>query len=99
VPPWKGNEMSIEIITKEKEDTAWDKRITFTYEGETYSVLLHWDSYDGYDLNFLDGRRFISSPDWAIEWEENQQYGAESLEYTLDSLTEVTFTDDKEQIK
>ena len=89
--------MSIEIITKEKEDTAWDKRITFTHGGETYSVLLHWDSYDGYDLNFLDGRKFISHPKWANDWEDSQQYGTDSLEYTLDSLTEVSFTSDKGQ--
>jgi hypothetical protein len=80
--------MNIEIITKEKEDTAWDKRISFTYAGETYNVLLHWDSYDGYDLNFLEGRNFIPHPEWANDWEDSQQYGAESLEYTLDSLTE-----------
>ena len=76
--------MNIEIKTSSKENTAWDKRITFTHEGETYEVLLHWDNNDGYSLYFFDQ----VSPDWADEWEDNQQYGAESLEYVLDSLTE-----------
>jgi len=80
------SEITIKGITKE--DTAYDKRITFEREGVEYSVLLHWDSYDGYDLQFLDGRKFISDPEWASEWQDSQQYGEESLEYTLDSMTE-----------
>jgi hypothetical protein len=50
-------------------------------------VLLHWDSYDGYELNFLDGGTFIPNPEWASEWQENPQY-EESLECTLDGLTD-----------
>jgi hypothetical protein len=86
--------MSITIKGITKEETAWDKRITFEREGVEYSVLLHWDSYEGYDLNFLDGEhsfaRFIPNPKWVNEWQDSQQYGAESLEYTLDGLTEET---------
>jgi hypothetical protein len=80
--------MEIKIQKVSKEETAWDKRITFERDGVEYSVLLHWDSYDGYELNFLDDRRFIPHPDWVNEWQDFQQYGAESLEYTLDCLTE-----------
>jgi hypothetical protein len=84
--------MSIIIKGITKEDTAWDKNITFEREGVEYRVLLHWDSYDGYDLNFLDNEhsfaRFIPNPEWVNEWQDSQQYGAESLEYTLDCLTE-----------
>jgi hypothetical protein len=78
--------MEIKGVTKEQ--TAYDKRITFEREGVEYSVLLHWDSYDGYELHFLDGRNFIADPEWAVQWQDSQQYGEESLEYTLDSLTE-----------
>ena len=78
----------IEIKGITKEETAYDKRITFEREGVEYSVLLHWDSYDGYELNFLDGRAFIPDPEWASEWQDFQQYGQESLEYTLDGLTD-----------
>ena len=82
--------MSITIKGITKEETAWDKRITFEREGVEYSVLLHWDSYEGYNLNFLDGKSFIPNPEWVGEWQDSQQYGAESLEYTLDGLTEET---------
>jgi hypothetical protein len=77
--------MKLEVKGITKEDTAWDKRITFEREGVEYSVLLHWDSYDGYDLNFLDGRNFIPDPEWVSEWQDT---GAESLEYILDGLTD-----------
>lgn len=80
--------MEIKIQKSSKEETAWDKEITFEREGVEYKVLLHWDSYDGYELNFLDDRRFIPNPDWVNDWQDSQQYGAESLEYTLDCLTE-----------
>jgi 2,4-dienoyl-CoA reductase-like NADH-dependent reductase (Old Yellow Enzyme family) len=49
---------------------------------------LRWDSYDGYDLQFLDGRKFIADPEWVSEWQEDEQSGAESLEYILDGLTD-----------
>jgi len=74
--------MSIKIESITKEDTAYDKEITFTYEGESYSVLLHWDNCDGYDLTFLD----TVSPDWADNWEDNND--GESLAYVLDGLTD-----------
>ena len=82
--------MEIKIQKSSKEETAWDKETTFEREGVEYKVLLHWDSYDGYELNFLDDRRFIPNPDWVNDWQDSQQYGAESLEYTLDCLTEKT---------
>lgn len=80
--------MEIEVQSASKEETAFDKRITFERDGVEYSVLLHWDAYDGYDLKFLDGRNFIPAPSWVTEWEESQQFGAESFEYFIDSLSE-----------
>jgi hypothetical protein len=76
--------MSIEIKGITKEETAYDKEITFTYEGEEYAVRLHWDKWDGYDLTFND----IEEPEWVSKWHDSQQYGEESLEYTLDGLTD-----------
>jgi hypothetical protein len=76
--------MSIEIKGVTKEEVAFDKYIQFTYEGESYSVLLHWDKWDGYDLTFIE----VAEPKWVSEWEDSQQYGGESLEYTLDGLTD-----------
>ena len=80
--------MSIVIKVVTKEDTAYDKRIIFEREGVEHSVLLHWDTYGGYDLQFLDGKNYIADPDWVSEWQEAEQSGAESLEYILDGLTD-----------
>jgi hypothetical protein len=73
--------MSITIKGVTKQDTAYDKRITFQREGVEYSALLHWDSYDGYYLSF-DG----IDPDWASEWDEGKE--GDSLESILDQLTD-----------
>jgi len=77
------SEITIKGITKE--DTGWTKEITLEREGETYLVTLYWSSSDGYDLVF---NNLISYPDWVNEWQDAQLYGEESLEYTLDSMTE-----------
>ena len=81
--------MSIEISTVSKEDTAYDKRITFTYKDKEYRVLLHWDAYEGFDLMFLEenGRTFTSTPEWAVDWDEEEHDG-NSLEYCLDELSD-----------
>lgn len=79
------SEITIKGITKE--DTAWRKEITFEREGKTYTATLYWSAYDGYDLDFKDGRKFIPDPEWVSEWQDSTE-GAESLEYMLDSLTE-----------
>ena len=80
--------MSITVKHITKEETAWDKRITFEREGVEYSVLLHWDAYDGFELHFLlEGRAFTTTPQWAIEWDEVEGEG-EHLEYSLDALTD-----------
>jgi hypothetical protein len=73
--------MSIKIETIAKEETAFDKYVQFTYEGESYSALLHWDKWDGYDLTFTE----IDEPEWAINWEDSND---ESLAFTLDGLTD-----------
>ena len=80
--------MSIEINGVTKEDTAYDKWVHFTYEGEQYHALLHWDMYDGFDLAFTDAVRtanWVKSPDWVWDWEGENE---ESLEFTLDQLTD-----------
>lgn len=80
--------MNLDIITSDETTTSTIKHITFTHEGNPYRVLLFWDTNEGYNLQFIDGEgAWISAPDWVTKWEESQQYGAESLEYTLDSLS------------
>lgn len=81
--------MSLTIKSVTKQDTAYDKRITFEREGVEYSTLLHWDSYDGYDLSFADRQGYYTSshtPDWAIEWDEDKE--GDTLESILDRLTD-----------
>jgi hypothetical protein len=77
-----------EITIKEasKEVTGWMKEITFERKGETYIATLYWDFYKGYDITFHN--KTNKTPEWVYEWQDSQQYGAESLEYTLDCLTE-----------
>jgi hypothetical protein len=78
------SEITIKGITKE--DTGWTKEITFEREGKTYLATLYWSNSDGYDLVFKN--KTNQTPKWVEEWEDSQQYGEESLEYTLDCLTE-----------
>ena len=81
--------MNITIKGVTKEDTAYDKRITFEREGVEHSVLLHWDNYDGYDLQFLEGKSYIADPEWVSEWQEKaEEENTESLEGILDGLTD-----------
>ena len=73
-----------------KEDTAYDKWILFTYKGEEYNILLHWDKFDGFDIHFTDPIRsanWVDTPSWATDWEEGEGKG-DSLAYTLDCLSD-----------
>lgn len=80
--------MSFEILSMGKTETAYDKRISFIYEGQEYLVDLHWDTHDGYDLSFADttgGYRSMPEPEWASDWVNEI---GESLAYTLDELSD-----------
>ena len=81
--------MNIEINGTTKEYTAYNKFINFTYEGQEYSVFLHWDTYEGYDLNFTeleDTSKWIDQPEWADEiWEDDDN---KSLACILDELSD-----------
>jgi hypothetical protein len=82
--------MNIEINAMTKQDTAYDKFIKFTYDGQEYSVLLHWDTHDGYDLNFTELEntdKWIDQPEWVDEWNDMGADGA-SLSYKLDELSD-----------
>jgi hypothetical protein len=71
--------MIIEGVTKE--ETAYTKKMTLTYEGKEYEVLLYWNRWDGYELDFIGS----DEPEWAVNWEDNNE---ESLAFTLDGLTD-----------
>jgi hypothetical protein len=71
--------MIIEGVSKQ--ETSYAKEMTITYDGQQYEVLLRWNNWDGYELDFINS----DEPEWAIEWEDNNE---ESLAYTLDGLTD-----------
>ena len=73
--------MSITINGIVKEDTAYDKEITLTYEGQEYAVRLHWDKWDGYDITFTE----VDDPEWATNWDNNNDT---VLAFVLDELTD-----------
>lgn len=75
------NSFGIDVTYKDHEDTAWCRAINFIYKGEKYYVNLSWDSYDGFELNWFDEKRFgyVPCPEWASNWENE-----ESLGYILD---------------
>jgi hypothetical protein len=79
----RGDLVSIKINGIVKEETAYDKEITLTYEGQEYAVLLHWDKWDGYEVTFSAE---IDEPEWATNWDDNND--GESLAYLLDGLSE-----------
>jgi hypothetical protein len=71
--------MIIEDVTKQ--ETAYTKSMTVNYEGEQYEILLYWNNWDGYEIDFINS----DEPEWAINWEDNNE---ESLAFTLDGLTD-----------
>lgn len=82
--------MSITVESVTKEDTAYDKYIQFTYKGESYSVLLHWDKHEGYEITFTELDKiyqWIDDPEWATNWDDNNDT---VLAFVLDDLTDET---------
>lgn len=63
--------------------TAYKKYLDFEYQGKNYGVVLYWDEHEGYELWF---KSESSTPEWAIEWDEELHGG--SLEFILDDLSD-----------
>ena len=71
--------MKVEL--QEKDITAYDLSVNIEIEGERYRADIHYDTYDGYEVTFLDERGgSLPYPKWASEYE-----GEESLGYWLES--------------
>jgi hypothetical protein len=80
--------MDIEVGALSKEPTAYDKDMNLTFGGQEIRVILHWDSHDGFDIQWLDLEgRWIGQPAWADKIEQDDEM---SVGYFLDSLTEHT---------
>jgi hypothetical protein len=78
----------IKITSINHEETGWKRRIHFQYEGKDYQITLYWDEFDGYDIvwRFCNGEQISRSPEWAINWNEDEHEGM-SFEHYLDELT------------
>jgi hypothetical protein len=77
----------IEVGALLKTETAYDKDMNITHEGEEVRVILHWDSHDGYEMTWLDLEgRFINAPAWANRIDEEATAYPSGLGYFLDCL-------------
>jgi hypothetical protein len=81
----------IEVGSILKTETAWDKDMNITHDGQEIRVILHWDSHDGYEWTWLDLEgRFVSSPAWADKIDEEGHAYPSGLGYFLDCLSPHT---------
>lgn len=75
---------SIKVGSVLKTETAYDKDMNITYDGQEVRVIVHWDDHDGFEYTWMDmERRFINTPAWAQKIEDD---GEMSIGYFLDSL-------------
>ena len=78
--------MELQVGALLKTETAYDKDMNITFDGQEVRVILHWDSHDGFEITWLDMEgRFITAPAWADGIEEEDEM---SVGYFLDSLSE-----------
>ncbi len=76
--------MELQVGALLKTETAYDKDMNITFDGQEIRVIVHWDYHDGFDVQWLDLEgRWIDSPAWAKKIEED---GEMSIGYFLDSL-------------
>ena len=74
---------NIKITNSRLELTAWKRVICFEYEGEHHEVVLFWNEFDGFELYWLE---LSKTPDWAVNWNEDEHEGMSLADY-LDELT------------
>jgi hypothetical protein len=74
----------LEVGALLKTETAYDKDMNITFDGQEIRVILHWDYHDGFDIQWLDLEgRWIQAPAWADKIEEDSEM---SVGYFLDLL-------------
>lgn len=76
--------MNLQLVKAGIDVTSYDKNIEFTYNGETYEVILHWDNQQGYELMWVT--YVEQTPQWAEDYYDET---GEDLEYALDVLTNL----------
>ena len=75
------NEMKVTL--KDNEINSYVLTVKVEVEGKEYIADLSYDTYDGYEVTFLDDKGVkIGYPQWAIDYENK---GDDSLGYWLES--------------
>jgi len=72
--------------------SGWKRNIDFTYNGDTYGVLLECDEHNGYDLNYweVNGEHTYKQPDWVKDYRSvnlEGESGLFALCFDLDDMT------------
>ena len=70
---------------KEQTIHAYSKRLEIEVEGEVCLAILNYNSWDGFELDFIDSSG--KSIDWP-KWADDYDTGERSLEYDLDVASE-----------
>ena len=77
----EGNEMKVTL--KDNEINSYVLTVKVEVESKEYIADLSYNTYDGYEVTFLDDNgRKIAYPQWAIDYENK---GEDSLGYWLES--------------
>jgi hypothetical protein len=75
--------MNVQLINKSVE--SYTLEVNIEEEGQTYRASIHYDTGDGFEVTFLDDKgKIIAKPQWAIDYEEEENYGGDSLGYYLE---------------
>ncbi len=73
----------MKVTLKDNEINSYVLTVKVEVEGKEYIADLSYNTYDGYEVTFLDNNgRKISYPQWAIDYENK---GEDSLGYWLES--------------
>jgi len=76
-------ESEVVITHSNEENTGWKRYISFDYQGNNYELTLFWDEFNGFETYW---RVPDKTPNWVIEWNEEDNSGM-SFELYLDNLT------------
>ena len=90
----------MKVTLRDKEIMSYVLSVNIEAEGKEYTADIAYDTYDGYEVSFLDEQhKRITSPEWAKKYEE-ENYEGDSLGYWLESMIVGWFkwTPEKEEV-
>jgi hypothetical protein len=78
----------IKLSSVRQEIDGWRRYIYLTKGGVEYQLTLFWDQFNGYEIMWgaENDTRISKAPDWANDWDEDDNNGI-SLAGYLDELT------------